>query len=136
MSDKEIPNEEKNSKWKILLVEDNAFNQVANSCFLEDMGYTFDLAKDGEQALKLYQENHYHMIILDIGLPDINGIEVCKKIRTKEIEAAKHTPIIVLTAFGEFIEDECWDAGIDDFVVKPFLFEDMETTIQHWLPKE
>ncbi len=130
-----MPNKAKNSKWNVLLVEDNASNQVANSYFLKDMGYSFELAKNGAQALKLYQQNRYDIIILDIGLPDINGIEICQKIRAQELVSERHTPIIALTAFAEFVEDECWQAGIDDFVVKPFLFEDMETSMQHWLTK-
>lgn len=129
-------NHHENSKWNILLVEDNDSNQMAGSLFLEDMGYNFDVAENGKQALKMYKsKTHYHMILLDIGLPDINGIEVCKRIRKQELKNRTHIPIIALTAFGEFVEDECWDAGVDEFTIKPIMFGEMNQTMQHWLPK-
>jgi CheY-like chemotaxis protein len=132
------PNERKraNSKWKILLVEDNESNQLVGRLFIEATGYSFDLAENGKQALALYEKNHYHIILLDIGLPDLNGIEVCKLIRRREAESYTHTPIIALTAFGDSAADDCWEAGVDDFTVKPMLFEDLDAVIQHWLPKD
>lgn len=126
-------NKKDNSKWKLLLVEDNETNQMATICFLEQMGYEFDLAKNGAEALKLYTENPYHLVILDIGLPDINGIEVCKRMRNLK---DTYTPIIALTAFGEFVEEDCRKAGVDDFVVKPFIFDQMNELIQELLIKE
>lgn len=118
-------------KAKILLVEDDEVIKQVNHFFLESLGYNVDVVTTGRKTLSVYKKG-YDLILLDIGLPDIDGIEVCKKIRKEK--DAKYIPIVVLTAFGEVIERKCMDAGADDFVVKPLLLEGMEKLLSRWLP--
>jgi DNA-binding response OmpR family regulator len=110
----------------ILIVEDNYILQKVVMGQLEEMGCGYDLAEDGQTALALFRKNNYDLILLDIGLPDINGIEVCKQIRT---ETRFHIPIIGITAFGTCVEPGCIQAGVDDFYVKPVSMDTLKACL-------
>ena len=98
---------------KILLTEDNLILQTVFSDFLTTLNCTnVDTARTGRQALSLYEKHKYALILLDIGLPDINGIEVCKKIRKQE----DHTPVVAITAY-DTARQECRQAGFNDFAL-------------------
>ena len=107
---------------KILLVEDE--KKVANfvRSGLKSEGFTVDLAADGEEGLFLAQGGGFDLIILDILLPKLDGITVCKKLRTE----GKTMPIIMLTA-KDSVEDRVrgLDAGADDYLTKPFSFAEL-----------
>jgi CheY-like chemotaxis protein len=114
---------------KILLIEDNSILQTVFSEFLETLNCTnVDIATTGKQALSLYEKHKYALILLDIGLPDIDGIEVCKRIRKKE----DHTPVVAITAY-ETAEQECRQAGFNDFALKPVLLEKMDYLVKRWI---
>lgn len=104
-----------NSKT-VLVVDDEAKILDVVTSFLEADGYRAISAKNGVVALKLFDSTHPELVILDIMLPDIDGVELCKIIRKKS-----KVPIIMLTAR---VEEEdtvrCLDLGADDYVTKPF----------------
>lgn len=108
------------AKGRILLVEDTDIIRKVNSVFLAKAGYQVDAAIDGKSALD-HLQNYYDLILLDVGLPDINGIEVCKIIRKHPKH--KNTKIIFLTAYGDEIKSRCINAGGDAFAVKPLSME-------------
>jgi DNA-binding response OmpR family regulator len=105
----------------ILLVEDE--RGVANFIKkgLEEEGYVIDLAVNGEDGLDLVSKNLYDLIILDIMLPGMSGIELCRKIR----QMAIHSPVLMLTA-RDSVGDKVvgLDSGADDYLTKPFSFEE------------
>lgn len=106
---------------KILIVEDE--KQMADFITLElnHEGYEVDICYDGEQGYKMAIRTNYDIILLDIMLPKINGMEVCRKLRTK-----KDTPIIMLTAKGEITDKvNGLDIGADDYLTKPFEIEEL-----------
>ena len=114
---------------KILLVEDNPILQKVFGIFLETLNCTnVDTASTGRQALSLFEKHKYALILLDIGLPDVNGIEVCKRIRKQE----NHTPVIAITAY-DTAEQECRQAGFNDFALKPVLLEKMDYLVKRWI---
>jgi len=116
---------------KILIVEDDSLLHTVFKSFLQELNYNhIDIAATGEQALSLCSKNQYALIFLDIGLPGINGIEVCKKIRQQKKNI--YTPIVAITAYGS-AEQECHTAGFNDFAIKPVLFEKMESLLNRWL---
>lgn len=100
----------------VLVVDDEAKILDVVTSFLEADGYRAINAKNGDTALKLFDSTHPDLVILDIMLPDIDGVELCKIIRKKS-----KVPIIMLTAR---VEEEdtvrCLDLGADDYVTKPF----------------
>jgi len=102
---------------RILMVEDEKYMAEAVAQVLKKNHYSVDLAYDGEEGLDCGISNIYDFIILDIMLPQINGLNVLKELRDHGIE----TPVILLTARGE-IEDRVrgLDSGADDYLAKPF----------------
>ncbi len=107
---------------RILVVEDE--HKIANSIKkgLEQEAFAVDCAFTGTDGFDLASSEEYDLIILDILLPGINGIEICKKLRSKQI----HTPIMILTAKGQ-LEDKVsgLNSGADDYLTKPFAFEEL-----------
>ena len=112
---------------RILLVEDEPKIARALHDQLKEKGFIVDLAFDGLMAEKMFQQNNYSLIILDINLPIKNGLELCEQFRRKN----KNVPIIMLTALGE-IQDklEAFDLGADDYLVKPFNFNELLARIK------
>ena len=107
---------------RILVVEDE--HRIANTIKkgLEQERYTVDVVYEGIAGLDLASEGLYDLIILDLMLPQIDGLTVCRELRKKQI----HTPILILTAKGQ-IQDKVdgLDAGADDYLIKPFSFEEL-----------
>lgn len=112
---------------RILVVEDE--HKIANSIKkgLEQESYAVDIAYTGMDGFDLASSEDYDLIVLDILLPGMDGIEVCKKLRGQNI----HTPILMLTAKGQ-LEDkvEGLNAGADDYMTKPFAFEELLARIR------
>lgn len=108
---------------KILLVDDNDINRKFLINSLKLIGLTCDIAVDGLEALKAYEEKEYHIIFMDCQMPVMDGYEATRKIRTLE-GGRKHIPIIAMTAHSmKGFEDKCLEAGMDDYLSKPFAFE-------------
>lgn len=106
-------------KNKILLVEDDDVVAEAVSYNLIWNGYQVDTVVDGASALKMVKEGSPDLVILDIALPHMNGLEVCRELRRASSTAT--LPIIMLTARGSEIDKEAGlDAGADDYMTKPF----------------
>ena len=106
---------------KILVVEDEERIRQFLQRGLTFEGYRVDAAADGQEALDLAREEPPDLVLLDIMLPGVDGVEVCRRIRS-----ASEVPILMLTA-KEAIEDRVagLDAGADDYLVKPFAFDEL-----------
>ena len=118
---------------KILLLEDDFTLSKEIVTFFVSKSYECTPFYDGLLLVKKYVPNKYDLIILDINVPGMNGIEVCKAIR----EVDKKTPIIMLTAFSE-IEDKLtsFENGADDYLVKPFHFDELFARIASLLRRK
>lgn len=113
---------------RILVIEDE--HKIANSIKkgLEQESYAVDVAYDGEYGFDLAATEDYDLIILDLLLPKMDGIELCKKFRQEE---NVHTPILMLTAKGQLDDKvEGLNAGGDDYLVKPFAFAELLARIK------
>ncbi len=120
---------------KILIIEDE--HKIANALKkgLEQEAFITDVAHTGEDGYDLASSEEYDLIILDLLLPGMDGLEICRKLR----QEGKHTPILILTAKGQ-IEDkvEGLNAGADDYLAKPFAFTELLARVRALLrrPKE
>lgn len=107
----------------ILVVEDNAMLARNLADGLEQHGHSADFATDGEHGLRLALENDYDLLILDLGLPRLDGLEVCRRLRA---QASRRVPVLMLTA-RDTLPDKLsgFDSGADDYLVKPFALEEL-----------
>jgi DNA-binding response OmpR family regulator len=106
----------------ILVVEDERRLVQLMRRVLEEEGHTVDVAHDGEEGLAMALEGSHDVIVLDILLPGIDGIEVCRRLRVNRVD----TPVLLLTAL-DAVEDRVkgLDAGADDYLPKPFAFQEL-----------
>lgn len=112
--------------FKILLVEDEKQMSMFIEMELTHEGYEIDTAYNGMEALKKAEENNYDLILLDIMLPILDGVEVCKRIRQ-----FSNLPIIMLTAKGDIPHKVLGlDAGANDYLTKPFAIEELLARIR------
>ncbi len=123
-----------NKKYKVLVIDDQTINIKVAQLFLNRLGYsTITIAENGKKALEFVNDD-YDIILLDIGLPDMSGFEVCKTMRAT---LTKKIPIIAVTA--NIIDDEfikkCNLTGIDDAINKPYKIDYLELKMNEWLNK-
>ena len=113
---------------RILIVEDNPDILANLYGFLEPKGYAVDSARNGYGGLALASENDYDVIILDVMLPGLNGLELCQKLRT---ELCSATPVLMLTA-RDSLQDKVlgFDSGADDYLVKPFSLVELDVRLK------
>jgi len=114
-------------KMKILVVEDEHLIATSIKKGLEQEKYIVDVAFDGLEGYDLASSGDYDLIILDLMLPKIDGLSICRRIRQEK----NHTPILMLTAKSQ-LEDKVvgLDSGADDYLTKPFAFEELLARIR------
>lgn len=119
---------------RILLVEDNKVNSMITTASLTKFDCEVDVASNGEEAIDLYQQHRYDLILMDCFMPVIDGFDATLKIRS--IKSPKYVPIIALTACAQQqTVQRCQDVGMDDFLVKPYKSLDFYQTILTWLSR-
>jgi len=113
---------------RILVIEDNSDIAANLGDYLEDRGHTVDFAADGVTGLHLAVVHEFDAIVLDLNLPGMDGIEVCRKLRN---EARKQTPVLMLTA-RDSLDNKLagFDSGADDYLIKPFALQEVEVRRQ------
>jgi two-component system sensor histidine kinase/response regulator len=115
----------------ILVAEDSEFGSSVLKHFLSRRGHQIHLAVDGRQALDMASTDQYDLLLLDIHLPEIDGFEVVRAIRSREKSTGKHLPVIALTARSRQEDKElCLAAGVDDFIAKPVIFAELWKAIE------
>lgn len=119
----------KDVSLSILIAEDEDVNAMVLSHFLKNSGHTTQRVKNGSEAIKELNNNHYDLVFMDMHMPIMNGVQATMKWRENEPESS-HLPIIALTA-NATKEDQkyCLDAGMDDFITKPITPERLSSAI-------
>jgi CheY-like chemotaxis protein len=119
---------------RVLLVEDEPVNREIVAILLEERGVGFDVAEDGAQAVDLASRNRYDLILMDMQLPVLNGLEATERIR--RLPHADKTPIVAMTA-NAFDEDRgrCLAVGMVDFLAKPFKPDEFLRLLDRYLPR-
>jgi CheY-like chemotaxis protein len=107
------------SNFKALLIEDHKVTQRVVEMILKDKGGSVDIAGSGQEALQYFEKEVYDFILLDVGLPDMSGLEVARKIRSS-LKIKKSTPILICSAISDkSYQEEALAMGIQDYLVKP-----------------
>ena len=122
---------------QILLVEDNPINQMVTKAVLDDWGIDVDIAMHGKQCIQHLGKRSYDLILMDLQMPEMDGYEATRYIRSQTTEPTKSIPIIALTANAfSGMDDECMKIGMNDYISKPFDKGALYTKIvQHARPR-
>lgn len=126
------------SRQRVLLAEDNIVNQKVAVIMLARLGYAVDLAENGEEAIQAANRRPYGLILMDVRMPVMDGLDATRAIRAGAATAQLNalTPIIAVTANAlEQDRQECLAAGMNDFLPKPLLMDQLDRCLKQWLPK-
>jgi signal transduction histidine kinase/CheY-like chemotaxis protein len=116
---------------KILLAEDNLINQKIALKFLEKWGHHVTIVNNGLEAIHACEMNAYDLILMDLNMPEMDGLEATKAIRLREQETSGHIPILAMTAsVMKSDQDQCLEAGMDGFVTKPIQITELQEAIE------
>ena len=120
---------------RILLVEDNEVNRMVAVGMLKKLGLRTDVANNGAEALVALERKHYDLVLMDVQMPVMDGLEATRKIREQPTANTKHLPIIAMTAHAmQGDREKCLEAGMDDYVSKPISPKVLSETVKKWLP--
>ncbi|MFZ1813017.1 MAG: response regulator [Rhizobiaceae bacterium] len=120
----------------LLVAEDNAVNQIVMRQILEDAGVDFAIANNGLEAVVQYQNRKPAIILMDVSMPEMNGIDATREIRRYEQANGGHVVIIGVTAHAlNGDRERCLDAGMDDYLPKPVSPDRLMEKIDHWMVK-
>ena len=119
----------------VLVVEDHATNVMVMTAFLDEMGYDYDVATDGLQAIEQVRNTDYALILMDLSMPKLDGIETTRRIRALEQEMdRKPVSIIALTGYVSDIDRaRCLEAGMQGHMSKPFRLEGLSALLQEFV---
>ena len=132
---KPVENGREFSGMKVLLVEDNPVNQELCMTILSVLGCQGVLAEDGQQALEILEREEFDVVLMDCQLPVLDGYETTRRFRQME-KTGRHTPVIALTAYAmDGDERKCIDAGMDDYLAKPFKIDELSEKLKIWRRK-
>ena len=132
----EPPHEEVVVNARILLAEDNAINQEVASAMLESAGCEVTVVDNGQRALLALENEQFDLVLMDCQMPVMDGLKATKRMRQQQARYS-HIPVIALTAdIQQGIVQQCKQAGMDDYLSKPFTHDDLIEMVMRWLPKQ
>lgn len=117
----------------ILVVDDNVINQKVAVGLLKRLGYHADVASSGQEALCALEQARYGLVLMDCQMPGMDGLDTTRALRTREAEG-RHTPVVAMT--GRVTNEDrarCLASGMDDYISKPILVEDLRRVLERWL---
>ena len=118
------------SRLNILLADDNLAGQLIGRRALEKMGHTVQLAGNGREALQQVEAGNIDLVLIDVEMPEMDGLEATRQIRQREAGSGRHLPIVAVTAYAMTEDQErCLAAGVDGYLAKPFSPATLATAI-------
>ena len=122
---------------RVLVVEDNPVNQHVALRVVEKQGYSPRAVGNGREALALLAKEHFDLVLMDIQMPEMDGIEATIAIRREERGTSRHVPIIAMTAHAmQGDRNRCLEAGMDDYISKPINVHDLAAALDRLLARE
>ncbi len=116
------------------MAEDSTVNQIIAVKLLEKLGLHSEVASNGLQAIRALENSHYDLVLMDVQMPEMDGIEATKLIRSGETKANSKISIIAMTANSTQDDIEiCLRAGMDDYLSKPIIFQTLSQVLVKWL---
>ena len=110
----------------VLVVEDDQVNQLVIKMILQNSGHNVQCCDNGREALDLWRNGSFEMILMDVLMPVMNGLDAMQLIRAEEAVTGRHTPVLALTAVAtDGFEEKMLEAGFDGYLAKPFLKEEL-----------
>lgn len=123
------------SKQHILVAEDNIVNQRLATRLLEREGHQVEIAASGRQALELLERKRFDLVLMDLQMPEMDGLEAALQIRRRERGSGKRIPIVAITAqASESDRQRCFEAGMDAYVTKPVRVRELMSMIESVIP--
>ena len=115
---------------KILIAEDNVVNQKLATRMLSKLGYQADLAKNGKEAIEMVTQEHYDIILMDVQMPEMDGLEATRMIRT----CLEVQPVIIAVTANVMAgdRDACMQSGMDDYISKPIELNELLSQLEKW----
>ena len=125
------PDREPSTALRVLLAEDNPINQMVAEATLGELGIVADIASNGLEVIEAVRGSRYDLILMDIQMPEIDGLEATRKIRA---DSSLRQPYIVALTANATVQDQkaCLAAGMDDYVRKPFRMQDLQESIERF----
>nr|WP_305888859.1 response regulator [Parvularcula maris] len=123
---------------KLLIAEDNKVNQMVVTSMLSSMGFDIVLAENGKQAVEAFKEQQFALVIMDVSMPEMDGLEATQAIRAYERSTSfRRVPIIAATAHAmEEDKKRCREAGMDDYIAKPLRQDALVAKIRQWIAED
>jgi|SRR5579871_1044287 len=123
--------EEKPENWRVLVAEDHPVNQLLAVRLLEKHGCAVEVAASGREALEKMEHDHFDVVLMDVQMPEMDGIAATWAIRDKERSTGQHMPVVAMTAHAiKGDQEKCLAAGMDSYVSKPVRKEDLFAAIR------
>jgi len=125
-------------KARVLVAEDNFTNQRVALGILRKLGIHADAVANGKEAIKTLESISYDMVLMDVQMPDMDGLEATRQIRSPQSQVRNpKIPIIAMTAYAMVGDREkCLEAGMNDYVSKPISLRSLAAAVEKWLPKD
>jgi CheY-like chemotaxis protein len=117
---------------RILVADDNRVNQKVGSAFLQKMGYRVEVASNGLEVLQALGRQTFDIIFLDVQMPEMDGCEAARQIRSKWSEAKRPRLIAMTGNAMQGDREKCLEAGMDDYISKPIRVKELEHILVHW----
>jgi two-component system sensor histidine kinase/response regulator len=124
------PQQQTQTSLRVLVAEDNPTNQKVAASMLKRLGHHADVVSNGREVLDALSARDYDLVLMDVQMPELDGLEATRRVRTLEAGGGRHLPIVAMTAHASLSDrTRCLDAGMDDFVTKPIQREALGETI-------
>jgi CheY-like chemotaxis protein len=122
------------SRLRILLAEDNLASQLIGQKALEKIGHSVHVASNGKQVLQMLDGDRFDLIVMNVEMPEMDGLEATRIIREREAHTGQHIPILAITSYATKEDhDRCLAAGMDGYLPKPFSPERLSSAIEHFM---